>query len=68
MKFIELTDVDNAVQKVLINMDNIIYIRANHRKGFGLKAAGAIIYLNNNEYIRVEEEYNTIKEIIERMM
>jgi hypothetical protein len=67
MKFIELTDVDTHNSKVMINVDMIVIISVNNRKGFGLRPAGAIIRLKNNEYVRVEEEYNTIKEMFERM-
>lgn len=66
MKFIELTDVDKLDSKVLINMNKIVFVRANHRKGIGLKPAAAIVYVENDEYIRVKETYEEIKEIIER--
>lgn len=65
MRFIELTDVDNTFSKVLINMEKIVFVRANNRKGIGHRPAGAIVYLEYNEHIRVQEEYSVILKIFE---
>lgn len=69
MRFIELTGVYKS-DKVLINVDNIVSVTSDARRGIGLHKAGAVIKLNTgpDEYIRVFEDYATIKEIIERMI
>jgi hypothetical protein len=68
MRFIELTDAAYKAAKILINVDNIVSISSDGRRGLGLNKAGAVIQLNTDPiYIRVAEDYETIKEIIERM-
>jgi hypothetical protein len=68
MKLVELNDVDSGL-RILINTDHIVCIYPEKRRGVGLVKAGSIVRLSigNNEYVRVEEEYDTIRSIFERM-
>lgn len=65
MKFIELTDT-NTNRKVLVNLDKVRSVREVSKTRFS-RIKDTIIDFGYDEYLLVEEEYDTIKEIIERM-
>jgi hypothetical protein len=65
MKFIELTDY-HTTKKILINMNKVFTVRNTHKSTF-YKTNYTIIDFGNDQYIHVTEEYDLIKEIIERM-
>ena len=70
MSFLELTEAAYSSTKILINVNNIVSVTPESRRGLGLKKCGAVLKLNtgSDDYIRVVEDYDNIKEIIERMM
>jgi hypothetical protein len=65
MKFIELTDY-HSTKKILINLNKVFTIR-NRPKSALMKTDTTIIDFGNDQYIHVTEDYDVIKEIIERM-
>ena len=65
MKFIELTDT-NTNRKVLVNLDKVRSVGEGSKTRFS-RIKDTIIDFGYDEYLLVEEEYETIKEIIEGM-
>ena len=66
MKFYELTDAITD-KKVLINFDTVIRVSNHYVNKKGKKIPAILIeFVRENEYIVVQESYETIKYIIER--
>lgn len=63
MRFVELSDAETLL-KIMVNFEKVAYIRPYKRSGFGLRKAGTVLYMDNNEFIVVEEEYSTIIDLL----
>jgi len=66
MKFLQLTDA-HLKKNVLVNLDNVLRIREHYLfAGYKKKSCTLIEFVRPEDYICVQESYETIKEIIEK--
>ena len=66
MVFIELTDASSA-KKILVNFENVIRLSEHFVYKKGKKEPAILVeFVRENEYVVVQETYETIKDIIER--